>query len=259
MSYRLHDSPFLFAPKLLDARRGPWDDTAQAIATVPEYCRAKGLTVAIKDNGSIVEYWWKDGITDGDLVQKFDPYEHPTGFSDKPDEELSGNTVISQVEVNEEGHVTGVKVRDLGSSLEWNELDIPYKTNTTILDLSTLLTGEVTSIYMCVTALFGVKHYTPGKKVSMVATRISEFAVHETADGAIHGADVKTQYTGVYAKYADSWDNTPAVLMVRQQDIKIFIEGSALKIYHEFDKDENIEPLLKCRYRIDIQKLIFDG
>ena len=42
-----------------------------------------------------------------------DPYTHPSGFEDQPETPLSGSTVISQVEVNEHGHVTGVKVRDL--------------------------------------------------------------------------------------------------------------------------------------------------
>ncbi len=40
-----------------------------------------------------------------------DEYEHPTGFEDQP-ETLPDDHVISQVEVNDEGHVTGVKTKE---------------------------------------------------------------------------------------------------------------------------------------------------
>ncbi len=186
-------------------------------------------------------------------------YTHPTGFEDQPEEELSGSTVISQVEVSEEGHVTGVKVRDLGTSLEWNEATVEHNTETVLLDLNQLKTGDITSSYICITALFGAKHYTPGKKVSLVATRISEFAVHETADEQMHGADVKTQHTGIYAKYADSWGNIPDVLAVDKECIKIYVSGDSIVAKHTFDKGEDIEPELTCKYRIDQQKIVFDG
>lgn len=42
-----------------------------------------------------------------------DGYVHPTGFSDKPTVALTGAAVISQVLVNDEGHLTGVNTRNL--------------------------------------------------------------------------------------------------------------------------------------------------
>lgn len=44
----------------------PYVDEATVIAAIPQSVRYKGLTVNI----AAVEYWWEDGITDGDLVVK---------------------------------------------------------------------------------------------------------------------------------------------------------------------------------------------
>jgi len=55
--------------KAFDARylnvNTPWSSCAAAIAGIPTY-RYPGLTININN----VEWWWKDGIGDGDLVQK---------------------------------------------------------------------------------------------------------------------------------------------------------------------------------------------
>ena len=40
-------------------------------------------------------------------------YTHPTGFSNQPTSELSGLSVISQVNVTSQGHVSGVQTRDI--------------------------------------------------------------------------------------------------------------------------------------------------
>lgn len=54
----------------IDATYGPYVDVAAANAAIIEGLREKGRTVAILVAGSAVEYWWKDGVTDLDLVEK---------------------------------------------------------------------------------------------------------------------------------------------------------------------------------------------
>lgn len=50
---------------------GFWESTVAAKIGVPIEVRQKGKTVAVADgNGGVVEYWWKAGITDEDLVFK---------------------------------------------------------------------------------------------------------------------------------------------------------------------------------------------
>jgi hypothetical protein len=217
---------------------------------VPE----NGWSCVVTEVGSRHEY---DG-TKWEIVQISSEYTHPTGFENQPETELSGKQVISQIKVNNQGHVTGVIVREIGVGLEGNSTTVPYKTNTTLLDLSTIEEGKVASFYMCITALFGVKHDSPAKKVSMVATRISEFAIHEDASGTMRIAHVKTQHTGVYAKYGSEWTNPPTVIGVDPEDIKIMANGNNLIVYHKFDKGENITPTITCKYRIDLQTIKFE-
>jgi hypothetical protein len=53
-----------------DAKYGPFADVATANSEIGSTLRYKGLTVGILVGGSVVEYWYKSGITDSDLVSK---------------------------------------------------------------------------------------------------------------------------------------------------------------------------------------------
>jgi hypothetical protein len=54
----------------VDAKYGPYADVATAKSEIGSTLRYKGLTVGILVSGSVVEYWWKDGISDSDLISK---------------------------------------------------------------------------------------------------------------------------------------------------------------------------------------------
>jgi hypothetical protein len=54
----------------IDATYGPYENVAAANAAIVEGLRVQGRTVGILSGGTVVEYWWKDGVTDGDLVEK---------------------------------------------------------------------------------------------------------------------------------------------------------------------------------------------
>ena len=54
----------------VDAKFGPYADLETAKTEVGSTLRYKGLTVGILFSGSVAEYWWKDGITDSDLIAK---------------------------------------------------------------------------------------------------------------------------------------------------------------------------------------------
>lgn len=58
------------SPKSLDAKYGPYDTVALALADLTSSLRYQGLTVGIKSGGSIVEYWFKDGTADANFVEK---------------------------------------------------------------------------------------------------------------------------------------------------------------------------------------------
>ena len=54
----------------IDAKYGPFASVATANSEVGSTLRYLGLTVGIITAGSIVEYWYKDGILDSDLILK---------------------------------------------------------------------------------------------------------------------------------------------------------------------------------------------
>jgi hypothetical protein len=58
------------SPIALDAKYGPYDTAALALADLTSGLRYQGLTVGIKSGSSIVEYWFKDGVGDANFVEK---------------------------------------------------------------------------------------------------------------------------------------------------------------------------------------------
>lgn len=67
----LQDNLEILAPKPMDQKYGPYASDTDAINAIPLSYRHKGLTVGVLNNsGSVIEYWWQNGIADVDLVQK---------------------------------------------------------------------------------------------------------------------------------------------------------------------------------------------
>jgi hypothetical protein len=58
------------SPKPIDAKYGPYDTTALALADLSSGLRYQGLTVGIKSGNSVVEYWFKDGVDNSHFVEK---------------------------------------------------------------------------------------------------------------------------------------------------------------------------------------------
>lgn len=54
----------------IDAKYGTYTSQSEALTSVPKSLREKGLTVGILVDGTVVEYWFKAGIEDVDLVPK---------------------------------------------------------------------------------------------------------------------------------------------------------------------------------------------
>ena len=71
-------------------------------------------------------------------------YTHPTGFTSQPTTPLSGENVISQVTVNDEGHVTGVITRALSKS----DLNLGNVENYGIASQADAVAGVVNTVYM---------------------------------------------------------------------------------------------------------------
>lgn len=53
-----------------DYKTGPFSSTSEALTSLPAAVRYKGLTVIIIENNVAVEYWFKNGTSDVDLIKK---------------------------------------------------------------------------------------------------------------------------------------------------------------------------------------------
>jgi hypothetical protein len=63
------------AAKPIDAKFGPYASTAAALADITSALRYKGLTIGIENGSAVVEYWFRNGITNADFVEKNIPLE----------------------------------------------------------------------------------------------------------------------------------------------------------------------------------------
>ena len=66
------------ANKPVDAKYGPYATIAAALADIGSTLRFKGLTVGIEISGRVVDYWFRDGIANADLVEKNPPISYQT-------------------------------------------------------------------------------------------------------------------------------------------------------------------------------------
>ena len=72
MSIILNDNLSIQAPKAADSRFGPYADTATALTSIVTANRFQGLVVGITIGGQVVEYWFRDGTADSNLILKVD-------------------------------------------------------------------------------------------------------------------------------------------------------------------------------------------
>lgn len=54
----------------IDSKYGPYSSTAAALAALPAWERAIGLTVGIVSDTTITEYWFQGGVTNAHFQQK---------------------------------------------------------------------------------------------------------------------------------------------------------------------------------------------
>lgn len=87
MAISLNDNILTNAPKPSDSRYGNFTSVANALSAVGSGIRYQGLTIGIVTGGVVEDYWFRDGIADGDLVIKtpdLSGYEVLTNKSTNP-------------------------------------------------------------------------------------------------------------------------------------------------------------------------------
>ena len=87
----------------IDFYYGTYESKEAACAAVPSAVRMIGKTVGIIENGSVVEYWWKSGIADEDLVLKLGYSEVIDGYTGEFTHLGSANSVSIPKETHNMG------------------------------------------------------------------------------------------------------------------------------------------------------------
>lgn len=132
----------------IDHYYGTYESVAAACAGVPKAVRLKGKTVGIIIDGSVVEYWWRSGIEDSDLVVKFgvnttteeeyveevtDIEEGSTGVLITKAEHKKGDTPLVQCYLN--GSLILLDISNDGGDITVSWEDITSLTPSDVLDI----------------------------------------------------------------------------------------------------------------------------
>ena len=120
----------------VDATYGPYDSVSVANSSIIEGLRVQGRTVGILSGGTVVEYWWKDGVTDVDLVEKI---SGGGGSALTVTDSTTSVTEVSQITF------TGADVSTTGPGLATVSGLVPYTGATQDVDLGAfqLSAGQV--------------------------------------------------------------------------------------------------------------------
>lgn len=95
--------------------KGTFDSLALALAAIPLATRKLGDTVGIKENGSVVEYWWKASVSDVGLVLKLkDVVKKNELFSDIGLNKFNPNDSIDDYRISA---TTGLSINESGSAM----------------------------------------------------------------------------------------------------------------------------------------------
>jgi len=108
----------------VDSMYGPYNSVSAANAAIISGVREKGKTVGVLINGGVVEYWWKSGIADSDLVLKT--------------AESGGNSPFSLNSNN-----TGIQS---GNNIASGSHSLAIGTNSKASDYGALVTGQYNSL-----------------------------------------------------------------------------------------------------------------
>jgi nitrogen fixation protein len=112
-------------PAPIDDRLGPFVSTASALSSIEIDRRHIGLTVIIDDGTGAVEYWFKDGVTNGDLEAKASG--GPGGNQTLQQVTDEGNTTTTDIVLLEDAELVigaqGQVLLDNGSRLKEGTID----------------------------------------------------------------------------------------------------------------------------------------
>lgn len=135
------DSEYNNLPNV-DAKYGPYVSTVEALSTLAQSIRAIGLTVGIKTSNGIVEYWFKNGVADNNLVVK----NTGGGGSGESYNIFTGNNIIEDTNVNLNSLFPQAVVKDVVIDTVLGGYYLMYQTGKWIKLNGTILTDTAPTV-----------------------------------------------------------------------------------------------------------------
>jgi hypothetical protein len=179
MALILNDNIQNNSPKSLDAKytrftsgiTRSYSSTSEAISSIPVSFRSVGLTVLINVASVNVEYWWRAGTADGDLVPK-----STSVSASAPLISTSGNLTINQSSTSIDGYL---------SSTDWNTFNNKVNTAANLgsgVGLFANKTGTTLNFKGLVSGTSGVTITSNSTDVIIAISGTIEFSPATTTD-----------------------------------------------------------------------------
>ena len=191
----------LQGPGLADQKLVPFPSRAVALQMIPMYMRQMGQPVIILEAGKAVEYWWRDGIDDSQLILKIDLSEFENVYAAINSLTLSLTNTIETI--NNE-------ILLLKNRIEAADISID-QINLSLLNIITSINQLTVSVNTTLTTLASVESRLLSSEgfiqnlinetnliineISLIKTSINNFTAH-TSNTLIHVPSPSGQVNG---------------------------------------------------------------
>jgi hypothetical protein len=197
MSITLNDNFRSEFPKPLDERYGSYTTIQDALNNLPSYKRYKGLTALVGSD----EYWFKDGILDGDFVAKIPTISYPvtsvngqTGAVVLTTTDISEGTNLYYTQARFNTAFTGKSTTDLAEGT--NQYFTAARVRAVLLTGLSLVTNAVISATDSVLIAFGKLQAQISANLTTLTTHVADLnnphGVTKTQVGLSNVANVDT-------------------------------------------------------------------
>ena len=110
--------------KPIDAKYGPYADTSAALAAIGSTLRYIGLTVGIKDGEAVKEYWFRNGVANGDLELKDLELSSRVSIAEGEIDSLQSGLSTAQSDISSLAGSGSTSLANAVSSLEAADADL---------------------------------------------------------------------------------------------------------------------------------------
>lgn len=164
-----------------------------------------------------------------DLDSRYNNYIHPSGFTNQPSTSLTGSSVISQITVNNEGHVTGVSTRNITLS----DLSYSIPSLQSVTDVGNTTTNTITASNFITTSDIKIK--TDITPIKNALDTLDKFISYEYFKNGSKEAGFIAQEVKEVIPYT-VFENSDGLLTMSDRPILAYLHSAVLELKNEIDK-----------------------